>query len=252
MVVLTSNESGEKLASLLDCNYTYGNSDSLLKNEDIVIRFGNSTKKIDTKHIEINNAFAIEVAKNRRLFYYYMKKNRVRTPYCLNADNFPIYGYKNNYSESGNGIILLMSRHDLKTVRERGIKISIFSRCIPIAREFRVHISKLSNKEFNYLIYEKIPRDIKHDTFIIRNSAINRYEFRKIDNIPEISQMAKKALLACGLDFAGIDIAIDDDNIIWVLDVNTAPGIVKLDTENFYKESLKTYIDFIIKNDYLT
>jgi len=250
IAVLTSNESGEKLASLLDCGYTYGNNDSLLESKSIIIRFGNSNKKIDTKHIEINNAFAIEVAKDRKLFYQYMKRNKVRTPYCLNANNFPIYGYKNNYSEGGNGIILLMSRHDLKTVRERGIKISIFSRCIPIAREFRVHISKLSNKEFNYLTYEKIPRDIKHDTFIIRNSAINRYEFKKIDNIPEINQMAKKALLACGLDFAGIDIAIDDDNIIWVLDVNTAPGIVKLDTQNFYKESLKTYIDFVIKNDY--
>jgi len=250
IAVLTSNESGEKLASLLDCDYTYDSNNTLLESKSIIIRFGNNSKEVNTKHIEINNAFAIEVAKNRRLFYYYMKKNRVRTPYCLNADNFPIYAYK-NYSEGGNGIILLMSRHDLKIIKERKVKISIFSRCIPIAREFRVHISKLSNKEFNYLTYEKIPRDIKHDTFIIRNSAINKYEFKKINNIPEINQMAKKALLACGLDFAGIDIAIDDDNIIWILDVNTAPGIVKSDTQNFYKESLKTYIDFLLKNDYL-
>ncbi|MCD6124305.1 hypothetical protein J7J62_03940 [bacterium] len=248
MVILTSNESGEKLAKLLGCDCTYGTIADKLKN-DIVIRFGN-TKKIKSKHIEINNTFGIEVAKDRRLFYQYMKKAKVRTPYCLNADSFPIYAYK-NYSEGGKGIILLMSRHDLKTVRKNGIEISIFSRCVPIAREFRVHICKLTNKEFNYLTYEKIPRYFKHDTFIIRNSNINEYKFKRINNIPEINEMAKKALLGCTLDFAGIDIAIDDDDIIWVLDVNTAPGIVKQDTQDFYKESLKTYIDFLLKDDFL-
>jgi len=79
--------------------------------------------------------------------------------------------------------------------------------------------------------------------------AITNYVFRKVEDVKdeygitdnEVSKacdIAIRAVRACGLDFAGVDVIINEKCRAWVIDVNSSPGIVKDGSKRFYAKNL--------------
>ncbi len=92
-------------------------------------------------------------------------------------------------------------------------------------REFRIYTAY--GQVFD--IREKIkPRDVDVDPEIRANDDW-LYSIREPAHVPPaLLQQSIAAAKACGLDFAGVDIALDLDNNVCVFEVNTAPWLGKL------------------------
>jgi glutathione synthase/RimK-type ligase-like ATP-grasp enzyme len=96
-----------------------------------------------------------------------------------------------------------------------------FSQYIPVRTEYRAWLFQGECIG----TYEKVmqrPTDYK---YIGRNFR-NGFEFQPVTNIHRISSLGDTALRAVGLDFGAVDILVGMDNQIYVLEVNTAPGVL--------------------------
>ena len=96
-----------------------------------------------------------------------------------------------------------------------------FSQYIPVRTEYRVWLFRGECIG----TYEKImqrPADYK---YIGRNFR-NGFEFQPVTNISRISSLGNSALDAIGLDFGAVDILVGMDDGVYVLEVNTAPGVL--------------------------
>lgn len=97
-----------------------------------------------------------------------------------------------------------------------------FSTVVPIERELRVwvwHDEVLDT-------YEKLmcrPRDY---TAMGRNFG-QGFEFRKTSDVPSANAEAISAAYTLGLDFTAIDLIIGKDGGVYVLEANTAPGVIR-------------------------
>jgi len=229
-----------------------------LKNVEVLIRYG-SQLEIDKSLIEINKRNSIYKAIDRISFAKILNDNNIKNPYIFKEDinkiNYPIFVYTKN-SYAGKGIVLCFSESDIKRLQDLGQNVVIFSKPIRIKRELRVHIINYSSKDFAFLVFEKELNEINPFCFVIRNKAITNWKFKYIGDINfgifdkytyKAIEIAHKTTVALGLDFAGIDIAIDDNNEIYVFDCNSAPGLGKIGL-NFYCEYLKILIKNKIKD----
>ena len=106
-------------------------------------------------------------------------------------------------------------------------------------REFRVHVFK--HKVVS--IVEKKRRagfEGNRDTKI-RNLA-NGYVFcQTVENIPPgLAELAEKASYVCQSDFAGVDVGLNEkNNDLFIIEVNSAPGIEGANVEKYTNEILK-------------
>ena len=95
---------------------------------------------------------------------------------------------------------------------------------IPTNREYRVHI--FNNKSIK--VSEKISIDDKPRKPWLRNHQ-NGYTFRipKTKLNDATRAVCKKAVKVLGLTFGAVDVIISDSGEIFVLEINTGPGLIK-------------------------
>lgn len=108
---------------------------------------------------------------------------------------------------------------------------------IPKKKEYRVHIFK--DKCLG--IARKLHQDPKHDvTQDIVWSYDNGYRHCFIDEeCPQLEELGRKAVDALGLDFGAVDIILGMDGKYYVLEVNTAPGLMP-ERAKLYAEAIKS------------
>ena len=97
-----------------------------------------------------------------------------------------------------------------------------FSSYVPVATEFRVWVWRREHLD----TYEKVmqrPADYK---YIGRNFR-NGFEFRHRKPHVDAFHQAELALAALNLDFAAIDMLQGEDGHIYILEANTAPGVIR-------------------------
>jgi len=98
-----------------------------------------------------------------------------------------------------------------------------FSSYIPIESEYRVWVFR---KEC-LGIYRKVmarPRDYKR---IGRNWG-NGFDFAPCDNVEnEVITEAIKAVRSVSFDFGAVDLLLGTDNLVYILEINSAPGCIK-------------------------
>lgn len=108
--------------------------------------------------------------------------------------------------------------------------------------EYRVHVL---NGEV--ILYQKKSRRVDENGSVItadveeadiRNLASNWvYRTGNLNRLERIEQLAIDAIEALGLDFGAVDIIMDNEGVVRVLEVNTAPGISNTETANAYVDA---------------
>ena len=121
----------------------------------------------------------------------------------------------------GRGIVIA------KTVEEL-VRAPLYVKYIPKQREYRIHVM---NNEVIDITQKRLRNGIRDDpnrSRYIRNTDAGWIFSRRLDPYPEIAEVeAINAVAAIGLDFGAVDVVIGrDDNVPYVLEVNSAPGIM--------------------------
>lgn len=110
--------------------------------------------------------------------------------------------------------------------------------------EYRVHVF-----DGEVILYQKKSRRVDEETgevvtaegeqADVRNLASNWvYRTGNLRRLERVEELAQQAIEALGLDFGAVDIIMDENGDVYVLEVNTAPGLGNTD-------SLQAYADVI-------
>ncbi len=211
---------------------------------DVLIRWGSSAPVRYTPELEINSRVAVEAATDKVGSLQILKRKAISVPelFLFNegmknlSKHFPLLA-RNRIHQQGTDILLCMQMEDVKRAmnlgREYGVKY------VPTKREYRVHIFKGKSIKAS----EKIWTDQNRQTYKpwIRNHR-NGYTFRQpITKLDDLSRAtAKKAVKALGLDFGAVDLIISDNDKVFVLEVNTGPGLIKSGVKKYTTHLAKT------------
>lgn len=104
-----------------------------------------------------------------------------------------------------------------------------FSEVITIANEYRVWTWCLPNQPYEILgVYKKVMSRPAEYTKMGRNFG-QGFEFNNagLNQDPIMLMYAAKATEAIGLNFAAIDLIVGIDGRIYILEANTAPGVIR-------------------------
>ena len=119
----------------------------------------------------------------------------------------------------------------------------LYTKGVNNAGEYRVHV-------FNgdVILYQKKSRRVDEDGNVvtadgeqadIRNLASNWvYRTGNLRRLERVEQLAVQAIVALQLDFGAVDILMDNNGDVFVLEVNTAPGLGNEETITAYVNAL--------------
>lgn len=141
---------------------------------------------------------------------------------------------------SGGKGIQLVSPQDRKSLDPRGNNFDFYTARIPYEREFRIHVW---GKE---VLISQVKLLTENSNSPIHNwengTVFSEESFDKFVNkkqTEELHQLAHQAIDALGLFFGAVDIIRNPKGKLYVLEVNTAPGIRSDPVESAYKRALK-------------
>lgn len=118
----------------------------------------------------------------------------------------------------------------------------LYTRAISNAGEYRVHV-------FNgqVILYQKKSRRVDEEGNVItpegeeadvRNLSSNWvYRTGNLRRLERVELLAIDAVRALGLDFGAVDIIMDGEGAVYVLEVNTAPGLGNTSTQEAYRRA---------------
>ena len=122
----------------------------------------------------------------------------------------------------GMGAFMITNQRDFDLAKNN-LECSHFMRYIPTEREYRIHVFK------NEVIAMSEKRMTDHCTSLHIRNFETGWVFHYLDGVaPEISNLAKSAVSCLGLDFGACDIIKSVSGNLYVLEVNTAPSLVKV------------------------
>lgn len=152
----------------------------------------------------------------------------------LQASN-RVYGRTTMQGERGRGIKVFGSE-DLECFERELHQYVAFTKGFPIHREFRVHVAFGQVIEVN----EKKRRNGTNPDPLVRSHRDWVFCVYNLQPYPEIiKDTAVLAVESLGLDFGGVDLAIDRENNITVFEVNTAPWINRESSTLAYVKAFK-------------
>jgi glutathione synthase/RimK-type ligase-like ATP-grasp enzyme len=137
---------------------------------------------------------------------------------------------KPEYGQAGRGI---------KLVEPRAFQYNyIYQKYIPKTREFRVAIV---GNIFAYAM-EKLPPT---DADEIRWNQCRGSEWTQVHDLrsltPKFVRLGGAGLRALGYDFGGMDIIMDADGTLYILEINSKPGVGEVNSRKL-ADALKCYI----------
>jgi len=198
--------------------------DKRFKQDDLIINWGNSSANIIGTTKVLNAPIAVANASDKIKTLTLLKAAAVPTiEWTMNSDvaklwldsNAIVFARTMVNSSKGNGIVVLQYGSEW-------VDAPLYTKYIK-AHEYRVHV--FNNKVIDV---QKKRRKVEGQVNDFIKNSSNNWVFCRDDVAPpfEIYTAATGAVKALGLDFGAVDILHRaKDNIVAVLEVNTAPGI---------------------------
>lgn len=132
-------------------------------------------------------------------------------------------------SSGGEGIVVLREGDAI-------VEAPLYTKYVPKVHEYRLHV--FGDSVF-FAQQKRRERDVEQDrdARLIRNRHNGWvYAISEVSPTDDCKEQAVAAVRALGLDFGAVDIIIGrDDGLAYVLEINTAPGIVGTSTEEAYR-----------------
>lgn len=196
----------------VDTLIRYGSREGLAYPLDLQ---GNFPKRV------INSIEAISRATDKRGSLLTFMTKGVKAPYPMlyPYKNLPAVGRKKRH-ERGYGFWLCLQKADVERALAEGA--DYFIKYIPTRGEYRVHVVGglvpfMQQKEFT-------GKGKKALSPWLRNKRMG-WRLVRCPEIPRVCKLGIGAVEALGLDFGAVDILRDDNDRLWVLEVNTAPAL---------------------------
>ena len=226
-------------------NFKFINSlkDVNIKDNDILIRYGNSDYESRDVlfHKVINRAESIRKSKNKLLSSLLLKQHNIPIPEIftntsdLNKKSFPVLR-RLKFHSRGSDIIFIKFKKDI-------VEGDYYSKFIKSDLEYRIHV--FSNEIIR--IQKKVPRKG------IRKQFVHNFEngYLLVDNFEHnillernLVPLSIRCVQLLGLDFGAVDIIISKDHKPYVLEVNSAPRL-NLYGRELYSFYLKQYLGIV-------
>lgn len=232
------SESGKALADLLHIARVRSEGEYVPKIGHKVLNWGmgkspNWAERAAMRGVTIlNKPMAVGTASNKLSALQALKNAGVRVPE-FTTDMIVAQRWLTNYD-------VVVERHELRGNSGDGIRIvtlddeemestitraPLYTKFIPKTAEFRVHVFR--GEVIDYIEKKKVLAERRNETFNKYVSSITcGWVFSRTDvrDLPDVRQLALRAVAALGLDFGAVDI-VYADGLCYVLEVNTAPGL---------------------------
>jgi hypothetical protein len=253
-----SKDSGTLLAEKLGCGVLTPHSSKGPKRDNIVINWGMSTMPFYPNAI-VNDSQLVAVAIDKLLTLHYLSACNVPTPdYTSNKDvalswlegGEKVFCRTLLRASQGKGIIIAKKPEDL-------VDAQLYTKNHPKNMEFRVHLVLSDDHKFSHVQHKRRlttnslnERGISERSQYIRNLS-NGWIYSDNKALSEeeeelLVEVATNAIKTLPLDFGAVDIMLNKDGKFRVLEVNTAPGLHKESTLNFYADSFKTIGEYYV------
>jgi len=225
-----TSESARDLAKRVKAKRVWPDRAYQPKANDLIINWGNSNMPNWGKGVRmINNPHQVAKAINKLITFVILESCGVSVP-----------RFTTSRLEAKTKFNKIVIRHLLNSREGRGVEILNSNQVIPKAplyvefikgKEYRVHVfdgkvidyaKKIGTKEISVLSHRQGTKFIQRD----------------LERITGVEKTALKAIKALGLDFGAIDIIRADEGGVFILEVNTAPGLSETGLK-LYTEAIK-------------
>jgi len=196
------------------------------------------------------------------------------------ASNYPLVG-RRNYHQGGKGFWLCLNRSQVEAAISEGAQY--FQEYIDIKDEYRLHIfdgtliyaqrkvkrdnmkeafvaqhkekisniaaknkKKLDDETMNYVL-SRVAKEQENPDMIIRSNTRGwKFSSLNLKNVSKnLTSECIKALKATKLDFGGVDCCVDADGKVWIIEINSGPGL-KNSSFEAYTKTFTTAIEQIL------
>jgi glutathione synthase/RimK-type ligase-like ATP-grasp enzyme len=217
------------------------------RQRDIIINWGNSTspKWLNTNvHFTVlNKPNSVSKAINKLQTFEELSSQDVPTvDYTSNerdvrdwiSEGETVIGRQKVNGSRGDGIVVITDSENIP-------QLPLYTKLIPKAREYRVHVFNGEVIDIQQKRRRKVEEGEEVQDGVIKNVA-HGWVFCRDDITPpptDIHEVAIRAVRALGLDFGGVDILSKNDSC-YVLEVNSAVGL-EGSTLTSYINAIKKY-----------
>lgn len=232
------SESAKDLAELLEITRVRPDGNYIPKQGHVVLNWGSSRTpdweaRASARGVRILNGLAkVNVAGNKLSALRALQNAGVPVPEFTTDLNVA-----RRWVNTGGTVV---ERHELRGNSGEGIRIvnldddempsvvhsaPLYTKFIPKTAEFRVHVFR--GEVIDYIEKKKVLAERRDANFNKYVSSIHQgwvFARTNVRDIPEVRQVAIKAVSALGLDFGAVDILYYEGRP-FVLEVNTAPGL---------------------------
>lgn len=215
-----SSVTGKELKRVLGID---GGTEELDSRPDKVIRWGSRADlRFNARGAVLNRKEACNNAGNKQRALELMAAAHVNVPPATDRFNGELLIGRTDSHMQGRGAFMITSQRDFDLAKNN-LNCSHFMKYIPTDREYRIHVFR------NEVIAMSEKRMTDHCTSLHIRNFETGWVFHYLDGIaPEIVTLAKSAVSCLGLDFGAVDIIKSVNSNLYVLEVNTAPSLVKV------------------------
>lgn len=212
-----SSTTGKELKVALEIDG--GSSDPGRQNK--LIRWGNRGTIRYQAGAVLNKLEACNNAGNKQRALEIMNREHVSVPPMVNSFDGELLIGRTASHMQGKGAFLITSKRDFDLAKSH-LECTHFMRYIPTEREYRVHVFR------GQIIAQSEKRMSNNATSLHIRNFETGWVFHYLDGIcPELKDIALRAVISLGLDFGAVDIIHSINGNFYVLEVNTAPSLVK-------------------------
>lgn len=198
----------------------------------VIFRWGTTTRKSGLIRT-LPSRRSVKRCSQKDVMIKMLDRAGVRTPYLKRprAADFPLFMKKPGISHSGSGLIYVCSWQEYLQLKDKKYYATKY---IKSCAEIRCVVA------FGKVVdtFKKINND-SHS--IIRN-ILSDYKYVRINESPPCSKISIQAAKALGIDICASDIIIGQDGLLYLLEINSAPGLTS------HKKTVRAICDQFVNN----